>query len=154
MATSYTTVYDSFMLKIKDYQLTALYQSSPTNFKAYLKGFLIDAIQDFVNSCRQDLTDRDDDTNFEFNIDLEDTNIYILAELMVKHWLEKEIQDTSQMKLHLTDRDFKHYSEAQNLDAKNRYHANVLERTSQLIVDYEFDETDWSGWANGDFGVT
>ena len=153
MTTSYTTVYDSFMLKIKDYQLTALYQSSPTDFNDYLSGFLIDAIQDFVNSSRQDLTDRND-TTLTFNFDLDDANIHILAELMVKHWLEKEIQDTSQMKLHITDRDFKHYSEAQNLDAKNRYHANVLERTSQLIVNYEFNEVDWSGWASGDFGVT
>ena len=153
MATSYTIIYDSFVLKIKDYQLTALYQSSPTDFNTYLSGFLIDAIQDFVSSCRQDLTDRDDG-NLTFNIDLEDINVYILAELMVKHWLEKEIQDTSQMKLHLTDRDFKHYSEAQNLKSKQDYYATVLERTSQLIVDYQFNETDWSGWANGDFGVT
>ena len=73
MATAYTIVYDSFVRKIKDYQLTALYQSSPTDFNTYLSGFLIDAIQDFVNSCRQDLTDRDDGT-LTFNIDLEDVN--------------------------------------------------------------------------------
>ena len=153
MTTSYTIVYDSFMLKIKDYQLTALYQSSPTNFNDYLSGFLIDAIQDFVNSSRQDLTDRND-TTLIFNFDLDDANIYILAEHMIKHWLEKEIQDTSQMKLHLTDRDFKHYSEAQNLKSKQDYHATVYERANQLIVNYEFNEVDWSGWGNGDFGVT
>lgn len=151
MATPYTTVYDSFMESVKDYQLVALYQSSPTNFYVYLKGFLKGAIIEFRN-CQQDLTDRNDTTR-TFNIDLEDEVVYILGQLMVKQWMTKEVQDVLQMRAKITDRDFKHYSEAQNLKSKQDYLILVDERTSQLMTDYEFKNVDWVSWANGDFGI-
>lgn len=152
MATPYSDVYDFFMQQIKDYSLIELYDASSEDFETVLQGWMILAINEFVDICDQDLTARNDTTG-TFTIDLTEQNKVVLSRLMVKNWMEKEVQDVLQMKWNLTDRDFKHYSEAQNLDAKNRYLVEVTERVSQMLVDYAFKNVDWTSWANGEFGV-
>lgn len=152
MATPYTDVYDLFMQQIKDYSLVDLYNLSDTDFETYLQGFLVLAINDFVHICSQDLTDRNDTTG-TFNIDLAEEHQVLLSKFMTKHWLGKEVRDVLQMNLNLTDRDFKHYSEAQNLKAKQDFLMMVTEECSQSLVDYGFRGVDWSSWASGEFGV-
>lgn len=152
MATNYSDVYDFFMLQIKDYNLNELYDASTTDFENFLQGFLREAIVEFNRICDQDLTDRNDTTGV-FNIDLTERNVVTLARGMVKFWLEKEVQDVMDMGLHLTDRDFKHYSEAQNLQSKRGFLQDVTERVAQMYVDYGFDNVDWTAWGDGDFGV-
>lgn len=152
MATPYSDVYDFFMQQIEDFALLELYEASDEDFETVLQGWMILAINEFVDICDQDLTARNDTTG-TFSIDLTDRNKLTLARIMVKFWLEKEVQDVLQMNWNLTDRDFRHYSEAQNLDAKNRYLVEVTERISQLLTDYSFKNVDWTSWANGEFGV-
>lgn len=152
MATPYTDVYDLFMQQIKDYVLDELYASSEINFNTFLQGFLVLAINEFDSMCDQDLSDRNDTTG-AFNFDLLERNQVILSRAMVKFWLEKEVQDVLQMKWNLQDRDFKHYSEAQNLKEKNDFLTNVTERVAQMYVDYQFEDVNWTNWGNGEFGV-
>jgi len=151
MATPYSDVYDSFMLVIKDYKLTDLFEASEPEFETYLLGFLINSIVEFHN-CAQDLTDRSDVT-FTFNITLTDTEIFILAQFMVKHWLTKEVNDVLEFKNLLNDRDFKHHSEAQNLKQKQNYLSIVRETTDHYSNTYSYiNNFDWESWADGDFG--
>lgn len=146
MTTPFSTVYDQFMMIVTDYRLNELYNSSVPNFETYLSGFLIPAITDFKN-CNQSLSY----SSSTFSETLTVENVKILALLMKKYWLTKEIDDITQMNLHVTDRDFRVYSESQNMREKQNRLILELENLSQLLVDYGLVNTDWSAWLNGEF---
>ena len=149
MATTYEEIYDLFTVQIRDYELDALYTSSATNWATYLEGFLILSIPKFRN-CAQDLTDRNDTTQ-TFNITLTDDENSILSELMVVEWLNRDIHDIRQMRLHLNDTDFKHYAEANNLNAKESAKSQIRNEVYQQMVEYGLDHTAWADWADGDY---
>lgn len=148
MGTSISTIFDRFTMLVNDYKLTALYQSSETDFETYLKGWLDFAINDF-DVCTQSLVY----SGSLFTETLTTENQVILAKIMVKYWLSKEVQDVTQMSIHLQDRDFKTYSEAQNLLAKTSHLDRVKEDISQALVDYGLKTIDWSTWFDGTFYV-
>ncbi len=133
---------------VTDYRLNELYNASVSDFETYLSGFLIPAITDFKN-CNQSLSY----ATSIFTETLTEENIKILAMLMKKYWLTKEIDDITQMNLHVTDRDFRVYSESQNMREKQNRLILELENLSQSLVDYGYDNTDWSAWLNGEFYI-
>ncbi len=148
MGTAFTTIYDQFSMFVKDYRLTALYNTSPSNYATYLSGWLIPAITDF-KTCRQSLAYASN----SFTETLTEENIKILALLMKKYWLKKEVNDITQMELHLQDRDFKTHSENANLKEKKDLYAQELEEVSQMLVDYGLsNDTMWTDWiTSGEF---
>jgi hypothetical protein len=148
MATSLSEIYDRFMMNVTDYRLTDLYNTSEESFETYLQAWLEDAVDDF-DECSQSLV-FDDETKL-FTVDLTTKNKNILAKLMVKYWLQKLVNDVTQMNLHITDRDFRVASEAMNLREKREYYAMVVEECSQLLNNYEYDENDWDSWYNQSF---
>lgn len=146
MGTPFSSVFDQFSMFVKDYNLVNLYNTSATDFEIYLSGFLIPAISDFKN-CNQSLTF----ATQEFTEDLTSENIKILALLMKKYWLKRTINDITQMNLHVTDKDFKMYAEANNLTAKLSLYNSELEEVSQMLVGYGLDNVDWASWFTGVF---
>lgn len=136
------------MMFVTDYRLNELYNASVSDFETYLSGFLIPAITDFKN-CNQSLSY----ATSIFTETLTEENIKILAMLMKKYWLTKEIDDITQMNLHVTDRDFRVYSESQNMREKQNRLILELENLSQSLIDYGYDNTDWSAWLNGEFYI-
>jgi len=152
MTTAYSIIFDSFMSKIKDWRLDALFVSSVANFEIYLTGFLKSAIILFDKYSDQDLSRND--TSRLFTETLTEKNIAMLAQLMVQFWLEKETQDVRQMSLKITDKDFKHYSEAMNLKEKSNRWSEIVERNNQALVDYNYETTDWDSWLDGTFYVS
>lgn len=151
MATNFSDVYDFFNMLVKDYRLDTLRASSEINFETYLQGWLILAIQDFDN-CVQDLSARNDTTR-TFTETLTDESKTILALLMNKYWLRKEVQDITQMNLLILDRDFKRFSESQNFREKQSAYAMLQEECSQRLVSYGFKHTDFNAWAQGNYGI-
>ena len=142
MATPFTTIYDQFSMFVKDYRLVTLYNTSPTDFATYLSGWLIPAITDFKN-CNQSLAY----ATQSFTETLTEENIKILALLMKKYWLKKEVNDITQMELHVQDRDFRTHSENANLKEKKELYAQELEELSQMLVDYGLDnDSMWTTW--------
>lgn len=151
MTTPFSDVYSQFLSLVKDYRLTALYNLSPTHieFENYCESWLMFAIRDF-NVCDQSLTFSG--TNFTTTLTLK--NILMLAQLLKKYWLEKEINDITQMNLHILDKDFKIFSEAQNMTAKQAKYNDEKEEISQLLVDYALKySTNWADWYMGIFYV-
>jgi hypothetical protein len=146
--TPFSTVYDSFSLLLSDYRLTNLYNTSLSDYEDYLEGWLVLAIDDFY-CCNQSLAY----SSSTFTETLSTKNINILAKLMKKYWLEKEVNDVTQFRLHVTDHDFKLYSEAQNLTAKKSLYNEYKEEISQLLVDYSLVSNDWANWLAGIFFV-
>ena len=148
--TNFSEIFDLFMLQIKDWRLQKLYEDSVLDFETYLSGFLVLSIPQFELVCNQDLTY--DEEAKVFNIVLEQTNRVILSKLMVEKWLEKEVQDVNQMNLHLQDKDFKVYSESQNLKEKSLHLDKVKEYNSQSITNYSYAKSsDWANWFNQSF---
>ena len=148
MGTSLSEIYDLFMQLITDYRLIALFNTSEEDFETYLEPWIMNAIMDF-SVCSQDL-EYDNYTKSFSNV-LTQENKLILANLMVKYWATKNVNDITQMNLHVTDRDFKVFSEAQNLREKQAHLNNIKETCSQLLVDYSYRKVDWSSWLNQSF---
>ena len=151
MATLYTDIYDLFLTEITDYKLDKLYSQSVADFEVYLQGFLIRSLPKFYN-CTKDLTDRDDDDG-TFTETLTTTEKDILATLMAIQWLKKEIQNVSQINVHLTDKNFKHYAEGQNLKEKSEYMNRLREIVNQDMAEYGIKNIPWSEWKVGEFGI-
>ena len=152
--TTFVDIYDLFMMLQNDYRLVALYnddiENSTTNLDDYLEGWLMFSIGDFSQYCTQDLEDRTD-ADSTFDIELTTENKTILAKYMVQYWLEKEVHDILQMRSKVQDRDFKTYSEAQNLTAKSNVLSKVKEELSQRIIDYGYKNADWETWVTDGF---
>jgi hypothetical protein len=148
MGTSLSEVYDFFMMTVTDYRLTDLFNLSVPDFEDYLQAWLDYAIVDFY-VCDQDLNY--DDIAKEFPAVLSRDNKVILATLMMKYWLQKAVNDVTQFNLHITDRDFKVASEAQNLREKTNHLNMVKEQCSQLLQDYAYKKNDWTDWYNQEF---
>lgn len=144
MGTSLSEVYDIFMMTVTDYRLIDLFNSSQPDFENYLQAWLEYSINDFEDICDQDLNF--DDTTKEFPDTLSRENKIILAKLMMKYWLQKAVNDVTQFNLHVTDRDFKIASEAQNLREKVNYLNVVKEECSQLLQNYGYKRADWENW--------
>ena len=147
MGTPFSTVYDFFMMLVTDYKLNNLYTASVIDFETFLSAWLLLAIADFIN-CNQSLAF----TSTTFDEDLTQDNIKLLAQLMKKYWLEKEIDNITQMNLHVTDKDFKVYAEANNMTAKQKRLILDKEELSQLLVDYSINSPSlWTNFLAGDF---
>lgn len=150
MGSSFSEIFDLFMVQIKDWRLQSLYESSQLDFEVYLSGFLVLSIPQFSLVCNQDLSYSEESKSFTSDLTLD--NKVILSKLMVEKWLEKEVQDVNQMNLHLQDRDFKVYSESQNLREKSLHLDKTKEYNSQAMTVYSYAKsTDWANWFSGTF---
>lgn len=148
MGTHISEVFDLFMMTITDYRLLALFDASEPDFENYLQAWLEFAIVDF-SVCDQSLNF--DDTTKEFPVVLSRENKVVLATLMMKYWLQKAVNDITQMNLHVQDRDFKVASEAQNLREKVAALNVAKEQCSQLLTDYDLKRVNWTNWFAQDF---
>lgn len=151
--TPYSDVFDLVMSQITDYRLIAMYQqdtlNDTTNLDTYLLGFMILAIPEF-SKCSQNLSLRDD-TTMLFDETLTDVNKKILSKMIVKEWLQKEVKDILQLRLHVQDQDFKTFAEANNLNSKQSMLTLFKEECSQLLIDNYYENNDWTSWYNGNF---
>ena len=140
MATSFDIIEDRALMKIDDHKLTKLFQQSPEGFRKWCDGFLINAIPNFFK-CRQSL---DFDTeNREFNSDLTEVEISILADFWVIEWFKKELQDSTKINVLLqTSGSFKTHAAAPNLNAKSNYIDGLREKVYQKITQYVLQHID------------
>jgi hypothetical protein len=136
------------MMNVQDYRLVDLYNTSEDDFDTYLEAWLLYSINEF-SMCSQDLTFNT--TTDVFSVDLTQQNKLILAKLMMKYWLQREVNNITQMNLHITDRDFKIASEAQNLREKVKYLNIVKEDCAQMLNEYEYKNNSWDDWFNQSF---
>jgi hypothetical protein len=146
LTTSLIDINDLFLTLIDDYRLNKLFEQSVSNFNTHLEGWLLFAIEDFSGICTQELVY--DESTQEFSVTLTRKHKLILAQIMVKYWLHKEVFNILQMNNLIQDRDFKAHSAAQNLREKQAALAGKEEEISQLLLDYEMSNNDWDNWKN------
>lgn len=153
MGTTNAEITDLFLARIDDYKILSLYQTSGSSVTGtYLEPFLLDAIDQF-DVCDQSLayTTSGSSTDGYFTEILTSENKNVLSKIMVLSWLAKTIQQTLQMQNFVTDRDFKTFSAAQNLQAKKEYYLVKVEEISQLLENYALKRTNWASWNNQSF---
>lgn len=150
--TTLEDICDLFSSKVRDNRLVALYQSSGSaQYLDYLEPWVLNSIDDFESICTQDISTYSTTTQ-SFSVELTRKNKNVLARIMTKYWLEKELQDIQQMKNYVQDKDFRTHSANQAYEAKQKAYAQKCEEISQLLVQYGYDEdVDWENWKLQDF---
>ena len=133
MATSFDSIEDLALIEIQDYRINE-FVPGECSFQLYLDGLLVKAVPQFTE-CLQSL-DYDLETR-TFVSTLTNLEQAILAGYVVEVWMKQVVQDITQMNLHMTNREFKTYSEAENLKQKADYLDKIREKNKQLTVDYQ-----------------
>lgn len=135
MTTPYSDIYEIFKENITDYELLSLSEDDlNTTLKNFLKGAIV-----YFSNCKKDLSDRDD-TNEEFNIDLNDTEIEILAQYMVLKWLEPRIKNIANLEQFVNSSDFKLYSQANHLGELRQLYKDAQENIFRLESSYSWQD--------------
>ena len=150
MGTLSSTIFDYFLTSVDDYQLTAIYQTSGSLvLDQYMEPWLLNSIIEF-DVCDQDLSYTVSSGSSEgyFDATLTNKNQFMLVQIMTKYWLQKNIQDVLQMNNILQDRDFRVFSQANSLKAKQDYYNMKCEEISQRLTNYGYAENDWENWRN------
>ena len=157
MTTAASDIFDLFMSEISDYKLDTIYTTSGSSgLNTNLEPWLLMSITDFENVCDQSLTystvSETGTGDGSFNSDLTYKNKIMLALMMIKYWLKRQIQDVLEMKIFISDHDFKKsYSHANNLNAKRQYLGDVIEQVEMRLGKYELEVNDWESWKNQTF---
>ncbi len=144
MGTPFKDVIDRSMTMIQDWRIDDLYASSSPNFYSYMSGFLFNAIDDF-DGVLDDLTytsSTDVTTQtvtYSFDNTLTSKEIRILAIGTVLSWMENNLNDIRQMNLHLNIKDFKSFSEANNLKMKQEQYDRLREDFKREITEYQLN---------------
>ena len=134
--TSYTTIYNSFLDKVNDYDLADM---TAELAQTSMRGWLNQAVVRFLESCKKDLTQTEEGG---FSEDLDLMEIDILTEGMVEAWLKPIRNNLDLLRNALSTKDFTTFSPANLLDKVNdtysMAHANFLSR----IKEYSFIRND------------
>jgi len=150
MGTTSTEIFDLFLANIRDYTIDTIYTNSgSTTLNIYMEPWLLYAIVEFTEVCDQSLEYTGASMSVGqgyFDETLSLKNKIILALLMTKYWLKKEIQNVLQMRNHITDHDFKTFSAANNLHAKRVYYMSVNKELDGILGRYGYDNNDWTNW--------
>ena len=125
MATSFETIIDRFLGKITDDMYLEL---TPEDTIRDAKQFLVDAIP-YFEFPRFALYDYNTELE-EYNVDLTEEQINILALLMKTAWLERQINSVEVTRMKYSGSDFKMTSQANHLSKLIQLkHENVREST-------------------------
>ena len=136
-----------------DYKLDKLVEIDEQAFYDFLGGFLVNST-DIFDSCLTDLSyhtetrviEKDNElvtvTDYVFDNELTSKEIYILSLGVALGWYKKQLDDVTQYKLHLSNKDFKSYSEQQNLQRRLERLGAMEEDLSEEIQKYQINNLD------------
>jgi hypothetical protein len=151
MPTPFSEIYDLSLVTIRDYKIDQLYALGDlADFENFMQGFLKKAIPKFTN-CAKALETIANFTTNQFDETLTLTEKTILSDLLIIEWMNSKILDVTQMQNHLSDTDFKTFSQAQNLKAKIDAREVLREVVSQDMTNYGLKQIPWTEWGQGVF---
>ena len=126
MATPYEKVYGRFLNKCTDFNLADL---DDHTLNEMIKDWLDSAI--IRTRTSSDLSARDDEVE-EFENDLSDQDIELLAMGMVLAWLDQRIQSTEYTNLFIGGKESKFYSPSQQLTELRNLRADIVREMQQI----------------------
>lgn len=134
MATLYSTVYNRALAKIQDYDLANL---PDRDLEEMLHGWLMSAIAKF-RQCKNDLSDRDEELR-QFNVDLEDEEIEILAIMVVREWLAPQVHSALLTKQIFGGKEENYFSQSAHLKQLMDKDASLRVEAQKLSRDYTYN---------------
>ena len=140
--TTFNNVIDRAMFLQQDYRLDKLYVNDNKSFTMFITQFLLNSIDTFdgvLDSLSYHSEVIDDNTIYIFDRELTSKEIYILALGISIEWMSNNLLDITQMNLHLSTRDFKAFSEANNLQRKSEVLNTMRENYYKNITDYQLN---------------
>ena len=133
MATPFSDVINTFILKVKAYKLMALLGDDREEIVlAYLNG----ARAKFYKKCKSDLLTLNEE-GFEADLVLDEVDI--LAELMIVEWLTPQIYDDELLESRLNTKDFTEYSPAKLIEQIHAVYKESKKRAKYMINQYTYD---------------
>ena len=126
MATPYEKVYGRFLNKCSDFNLADL---DDHTLNEMMKDWLDSAI--IRTRTSSDLSARDDEVE-EFENDLSDQDIELLAMGMVLAWLDQRIQSTEYTNLFIGGKEQKFHSPSQQLTELRNLRADIVREMQQI----------------------
>lgn len=139
--TSYSEIYDRAARKITDFNLADM---SDVDLEDTFHGYLISSISQF-RKCKNDLSDRDDELR-QFNIDLLDVEKEILAIMMVRQWLQPQLNSVLLTAQVFSDKEQKYYSQSQHISELRALDESLKFEAQKLSRDYTYSSgTYWEG---------
>lgn len=134
MPTTYEKIYENILPKLRSYDLPIMTEEE---VKATFHDYLIPATVRF-HTCRQDLTDRDDELE-QFNVDLTNVEIEIICNYMLLEYIDSNnIRTDLLLKVNLGSSDFNTYSPANMLDKLMEMHNKFLSENEGLLSRYSW----------------
>jgi hypothetical protein len=141
MATLYSDIYNKFLTDIKD---DSLLDFTVEERMEILDGLLKKSISRF-KACQTDLLDRTERipatentpaVEGQFNQDLTEEEMNILATIMRKYWLNDKIYNLELLQQKMTSKDWKLTSQAGHLLRLIALNQELDKEISRIIVDY------------------
>ena len=138
--TNFKVVYDRAMGRLRDYRLDNLFNKDEDAFYDFMRQKLYESIDTF-NGCLSDLTYHSEIvgtvTEWYFDATLTTKETSILAYGLIIAWMEQNMLDITQMNLHLSTKDFKNFSESQNLKQKSEVLDKMREDMAREVTEYQ-----------------
>lgn len=134
MATAYEPIYNRALAKIQDFELSNL---SDRDIEEMLHGWLMSAIAKF-RQCKNDLKDRDEELR-QFNVDLEDEEIEILAIMIVREWLSPQVHSTLLTRQIFSGKEQNYYSQAAHVKELMDMDNSLRIEAQKLMRDYTYN---------------
>lgn len=147
---------------ITDYKLDNLIKMDEEAFYTFLGNFLVNSV-DMFDGVLNDLTYHEEVTEVEqedgsikeiieyvFDSELSSKEIYILCLGVALGWYKKAMDDVTQFNLHLSTKDYKNFSESQNLQRRLERLGAMEEELSENIQAYQLNNIDKLPFFGGD----
>lgn len=133
MATSYEKIYTRFTQKITDFNIVEL---DDYTLGEMLQGWLHSAIVR-MRSCDSDLSKRDDELE-QFEADLTDLEIELLAMGMLNAWFDQYLNSTENVLQFIGGKEEKYYSQANHIAEIRELRAQNLLEMNKLHNYYTY----------------
>lgn len=138
MNTQVEEVFDAFLQKITDYSFAN--NLSDEELEEKLHGLLKTAIRQF-RKCRKSLKLKKDPitSEIDFAEELDGMEIEILSYLMIVEHLNAKVVSSEGLEQVLTDKDFKVYSQANQLQNVEQIRKNFRALSNKMITEYLYE---------------
>lgn len=149
-------IVDRFMMQVmNDSTLNNLYNTSGSSaLVIYSEAWLLYSIDDFARVCVEDLAyiPSSGSSIGYFPATLTQRSINILAKVMLKHWLQQQVNNSTAFGRYFSDREFR--MSAPMLPGLRAYLIEIIESIDKLLSDYAWDkDVNWDSWKNQEFDV-
>lgn len=136
--TLYSTLYNRCLQKLED---PTLMQLPEEDLEDMLHDYMLSATAKH-RKCEHDLSDRDDELK-QFNSDLSDLEIEILAILMLREYISQRLHSVTNTMMVFSGKETKFYSQAAHIAELRAMDEALKLEAQQLSRDYTYENNDY-----------